>query len=181
MFVCGISIRSAIALPMTHQANWIFRMTESGEARREEMRAVNHVAVAYVVGPPVALAVLVMWLLLGSLAAIIAAFVVSAVGAVFVHVVLLDWRRIPFTCSYLPGKRLVAHTLVFGFAAFTVFTSAGSLLLGLSAIRPSFPLAIASGLFGLGWFLQRRRFAMWRETPLIFDDDLPDQPLQLGL
>jgi hypothetical protein len=181
MFVCGISIRAAIALPMAHHANWIFRMTESNEGRREEMRAVNHVATAYVVGPAVALAVVVMWLLLGRVAAIIAAFVVSAVGAVFVHVVLLDWRRIPFTCSYLPGKRLVAHTVVFGFAAFTLFTSAASLLLGLSTIRPFFPLAFASGLFALGWFLQRRRFAMWRETPLIFDDDQPDQPLQLGL
>jgi hypothetical protein len=181
MFVCGIGIRAAIALPMAHHANWIFRMTESEEGRREEMRAVNHLAIAYVVGPPVALAVVVMWLLLGSAAAIIAAFIVSAVGVVFVHLVLLDWRRIPFTCSYLPGKRLVAHTLVFGFAAFALFTSAGSVLLGISAIRPSIPVAIASALFALGWFLQRRRFAMWLETPLIFDDDLPDQPLQLGL
>ena len=181
MFVSGISIRAAIALPMTYHANWIFRMTESDDGRREEMRAVNDVVTAYVVGPAVVLAVTVMWLLLGAVAAIMTGFIVSAVGAVFVHVVLLDWRRIPFTCSYLPGKRLIAHTLVFGFAAFALFTSAGSVLVGISTIRPSIPLAIASVLFALGWFLRRRRLATWRETPLIFDDDLPDQPLQLGL
>lgn len=181
MFVCGISIRAAIALPMTHQANWIFRMTESDEGRREQMRAVNHAVTAYVVGPAGALMVVIMWLLLGAVAAIIAAFIVLAVGAVFVHIVLLDWRRIPFTCSYLPGKRLIAHTLVFGFAAFALFTFAGSVLVGVSTVRPSIPLAIASVLFALGWFLRRQRLATWRETPLIFDDDLPDQPLQLGL
>ena len=181
MFVCGISIRAAIALPMTHQANWIFRMTESDEGRREEMRAVNNVVTFYVVGPPVVLAIIVMGLLLGAVDGIMSGFIVSAIGAVFVHVVLLDWRRIPFTCSYLPGKRLIAHTLVFGVAAFALFTSAGSVLVGVSTVAPSFPLAIASGLFALGWFLRRRRLATWRETPLIFDDDLPDQPLQLGL
>jgi hypothetical protein len=181
MFVCGISIRAAIALPMTHHANWIFRMTECDDGRREEMRAVNHVVTAYVVGPAVVLAVVIMSLLLGAVAAIMTGFIVSAVGAVFVHIVLLDWRRIPFTCSYLPGKRLIAHTVVFGVAAFALFTSAGSVLVGVSTIRPSIPLAIASGLLALGWFLRRRRLAMWRETPLIFDDDLPDQPLQLGL
>src|SRR5262245_43813212 len=56
MFVCGISIRAAIALPMTHHANWIFRMTESDHGRREEMRAVNEVGAGYVVGARVVLA-----------------------------------------------------------------------------------------------------------------------------
>ena len=79
------------------------------------------------------------------------------------------------------GKRLIAHTLVFGVAAFALFTSAGSVLVAVSSRRPSISLALASGLLALGWFLRRRRLAMWRETPLIFDDDLPDRPLQLGL
>jgi hypothetical protein len=29
--------------------------------------------------------------------------------------------------------------------------------------------------------LRRRRLVTWREIPLMFDDELPDQPLQLGL
>ncbi len=181
MFVCGISIRAAVALPMTHQANWIFRMTESDEGRREQMRAVNHVVTTYVVAIPLAVAMLVMWLVLGPVHAIITGVIVGAVGVVFVHVVLIDWRRIPFTCTYLPGKRLVAHTLVFGFAAFAMFTSAGALLVHVAMVTPSFSLTVAVLLFALAWFLRGRRLARWRETPLIFDDDLPDRPLQLGL
>ena len=102
-------------------------------------------------------------------------------GFVFVHVVLLDWRRIPFTCSYLPGKRLLAHTLVFGFAAFALFTSTGALLVRVAMLRPTVGAIAATLLFAIAWGLRLRRGAMWRETPLIFDDDLPDQPVQLGL
>ena len=181
MFVCGISIRAALALPMTHRANWIFRLTESDPRRREQMRAVNHLVTSYVVGFPVAASVPVLWLALGTASAITAAVIITLVGLVFVHGVLLDWRRIPFTCSYLPGKRLAAYTVVLGFAAFALFTSFGALLVHLSMIKPSISLVIATILFASAWMLRRRRFAMWQETPLIFDDDLPDQPLQLGL
>jgi hypothetical protein len=181
MFVCGISIRAAVALPMTHQANWIFRLTETEDGRREQMRAVDQVVTAYVVGLPLAVALPVMWLVFGAADAIIGAIIVAGVGFLFVHVVLLDWRRIPFTCTYIPGKRLVAHTLVFGFAAFALFTSTGALVVHVSTVKPSVAAGMVIFLSGIAWVLRRRRFAMWRETPLIFDDDLPDQPVQLGL
>jgi hypothetical protein len=181
MFVCGISIRAAVALPMTHHANWIFRLTESDDGRREQMRAVNQVVTAYVVGLSIAVTAPLLWLVLGAADAIMAAVIIGSMGLVFVHVVLLDWRRIPFTCSYLPGKRLLAHTLVLGFAAFVLFTLAGTLLVHIALVRPAFGPAVAALLLTIAWVLRRRRFAMWKETPLIFDDDLPDQPLQLGL
>ncbi len=181
MFASGISIRAAVALPMTHQANWIFRLTESDNGRGEQMRAVNHVVTTYVVGLPLVIAAPVLWLTLGANDAIFATLIIGLMGFVFVHVVLLDWRRIPFTCSYLPGKRLLAHTLVFGFAAFALFTSTGALLVRVAMLRPTVGAIAATLLFAIAWVLRRRRFAMWRETPLIFDDDLPDQPVQLGL
>jgi hypothetical protein len=180
MFVCGLSVRAALALPMEHRANWIFRLTEDKATRVHQMRAVNRIVTIYVVGLPVAAAIPVLWLALGS-PALIAAGVVALVGLVFVHVVLLDWRRIPFTCSYLPGKRLIAHTLVFGFAAFVLFTAGSVQLLNLATLRARYALVIAGILALVAWLLERRRLAAWRETPLIFDDEFPDQPLQLGL
>jgi hypothetical protein len=180
MFVCGVAVRAALALPVEHRANWIFRLTEDKTTRCDQMRAVNRLAAAYVVGVPVVTAVPVLWTAIGS-AALIAAAIVALVGLVFVHAVLLDWRRIPFTCSYLPGKRLVAHTLVLGFAAFILFTSAGVRLVNAATASATQALVIAAALSLAGWLLRRRRLAVWRETPLIFEDELPDQPLQLGL
>ena len=181
MFVCGISIRAALALPMTHRANWIFRLTESDAGRREQMRAVNHLVTLYVVGFPVAASVPVLWLALGTASAITAAVIITLVGLVFVHGVLLDWRRIPFTCSYLPGKRLVAYTLVLGFAAFALFTSGGASLVRLAIERAAYAVVILMILLPVSMMLRRRRLETWREIPLMFDDELPDQPLQLGL
>ncbi|HMJ12680.1 MAG TPA: hypothetical protein VK524_14760 [Polyangiaceae bacterium] len=180
MFVCGVGVRAALALPMEHRANWIFRLTEDIKTRCEQMRAVNRVVALYVIGVPVAAAAPLLWTTMGS-TAVIAATIVTLVGFVFVHVVLLDWRRIPFTCSYLPGKRLVAHTLVFGFAAFVVFTTAGVVLIRVATVNGTQALLIAATLSLAAWLLRRRRLSAWRETPLMFEDELPDQPLQLGL
>jgi hypothetical protein len=180
MFVCGLSARAALALPMEHRANWIFRLTEDKATRAEQMRAVNRIVTAYVIGLPLAATIPILWLALGSPAAI-AATTVALVGLVFVHAVLVDWRRIPFTCSYLPGKHLIAHTLVLGFAAFVLFTTAGALLVHLATVSASHALVIAATLFLVAWLLKRRRLATWREAPLMFDDEFPDQPLQLGL
>jgi hypothetical protein len=180
IFVCGIGIRSALVLPMEHRANWIFRLTEDKTTRGEQMRAVNRIVTTCVVGVPVFVSVPGLWLALGSDSAIAVA-VVALVGLVFVHAVLLDWRRIPFTCSYLPGKRLIAHTVVLGFAAFVLFNIAGILLIKVAISSGTRALVIAAVLSVVAWLLWRRRLAGWRETPLTFDDEMPDQPLQLGL
>jgi len=112
---------------------------------------------------------------------VVGAAVVALVGMVFVHAVLIDWRRIPFTCSYLPGKRLVAYTLVLGFAAFVLFTSVAVRLVHLATGSATHALMIAAALSLVAWLLRRRRLAIWAETPLMFEDEFPDQPLQLGL
>jgi hypothetical protein len=180
MFACGIAVRAAFALPMEHRANWIFRLTEDASTRCNQLRAVNRIVTGWVVGIPVAAATPLLWLAFG-LRSMIATGVVALVGLVFVHAVLLGWRRIPFTCSYLPGKRMIAHTFVPGFAAFVLFPAAGALLIHLALASTTALIVIAPALCLVGWRLNRRRRANWTETPLMFDDELPDQPLQLGL
>ena len=181
MFVAGISMRAAIALPMNHRANWIFQLTEADATRGGEMRAVDRVVTLYTVGLPVAFALAVLWTVLPPTKAVIAVTLVALIGRVFVHGVLIDWRRIPFTCSYMPGKRMLVFTLVPGFAAFVLFISFSVLLVHTALKRPVYALIIATGLAALSLLLRRSRIAEWQQTPLMFDDELPDQPLQLGL
>ena len=40
-----------------------------------------------------------------------------------------EWRRIPFTCTYLPGKGFVPHMFVKGLAAYLVFTKVAAAVL----------------------------------------------------
>jgi hypothetical protein len=180
MFVCGLGIRAALVLPMEQRANWIFRLTEAEAMRREQLCAVERVVTMYVVGVPVVAAIPILWIAIGS-TAVIGAAVVALVGVVFVHAVLLDWRRIPFTCSYLPGKRFVAHSVVIGSMAFVLFALAGVALVHAATAGTTQALAIGAVLSLVAGLLRRRRFAAWRATPLTFEDEFPDELLQLRL
>ena len=181
MFISGLSVRAAIALPMTHRANWIFQLTEKNAARGEQMRAVERIVTCYTVGLPIAAGLPVLLSVVGWKQGLIATAIVASVGAVFVDAVLLEWRRIPFTCSYMPGKRLIVYTLVPGVATFVLFAAVGVRLVQASLHAIELAAVIAIGLLVLAVALRRRRIAQWKETPLMFEDELPDQPLQLGL
>jgi hypothetical protein len=180
MFACGIGVRSSLVLPMEHRANWIFRITEDGATRADELRAMNDVATVCVAIPAVAASLPALWAALGP-KAVIAAAVVGIVGLLFVHVVLLDWRRIPFTCSYLPGKRFVAQSFFLGIGAYLTFVLSGEWLLR-TAVGST---AGAGAVIGLGlaaaYVLRRRRLEAWARRPLMFEDEFPDtlMPLQL--
>jgi hypothetical protein len=180
MFACGIGVRSSLVLPMEHRANWIFRITEDDATRADELRAMNDVATVCVAVPAVVASLPALWAALGP-EAVVAATVVGIVGLLFVHVVLLDWRRIPFTCSYLPGKRFVAQSFFLGIGAYLTFVLSGEWLLR-AAVGSA---AGAGAVIGLGlaaaYVLRRRRLAAWARRPLMFEDEFPDtlMPLQL--
>jgi hypothetical protein len=180
MLVCGLAVRATLVLPLEHRANWIFRLTEDEASRREQLRAVEVVGATYIVGLPVVAAVPLWWIAIGP-RALIATAIVALVGFVFVHAVLLGWRRIPFTCSYLPGKRFVVKSVVLASMAFAFFPVTGVGLVRAATVNARQALVIAAVLFVVAYVLRRRRLAVWKVTPLIFEDEFPNEPLQLRL
>ena len=50
--------------------------------------------------------------------------------------------RIPFTCSYIPGKGFVPHMFVKGFASYLVFTTLATVILRVSLARPRVALSL---------------------------------------
>ncbi len=98
-----IGARLAFALPLDLRANWIFRIMPPREgrdyliARRRALLAVGVLPVwtVYVV------LVLSAW---PWLPAIGHAIVLGLLGAIFAELALRGIQKIPFTCSYLPGK-----------------------------------------------------------------------------
>ena len=117
----------------------------------------------YVIGVPLVAAAPLLWMAYGT-NALLPFAVVAVVGLVFVHAVLLDWRRIPFTCSYLQGKRFIGHSALIGVAACVLFT-----------------LTYGASLLLIGYWLRERRLLNWTRTPLMFEDEFPDQTIQLQL
>jgi hypothetical protein len=180
MFACGVAARAALALPIEYRANWIFQVTEDQTTRREQLRAVDRIVTMYVVGVPLVAAVPLMWMTLGN-DGLLPAAVVASIGLVFVHGVLLDWRRIPFTCSYLPGKRFIGHSALIGVAACLLFTVAAGGFVRTAISGRTQGIVIVCALLLIGFWLRERRLTSWRRTPLMFEDEFPDQPLQLQL
>jgi hypothetical protein len=180
MFACGVGARAALALPIEYRANWIFQVTEERMNRREQLRAVDRLVTLYVIGVPLVIAAPILWLA-HETNALLPAAVIAAVGLVFVHAVLLDWRRIPFTCSYLPGKRFIGHSALIGVAACLLFTLTGGGFVRLATVDPTMGIIAAGSLLVIGYWLRSRRLLNWTRTPLVFEDEFPDQPLQLQL
>jgi hypothetical protein len=180
MFACGVAARAALALPIEYRANWIFQVTEERMTRREQLRAVDRIVTLYVIGVPLAAALPLLWLAFGT-NALFPALVVAAVGFVAVHAVLLDWRRIPFTCSYLPGKRFIGHSAIILVAACLLFTLASGGFLRIALIDETQGVVIVASLLIIGYWLRSRRLVTWTKTPLMFEDEFPDQLLQLQL
>ena len=180
MFACGVGARAALALPIDHRANWIFQVTEDRTMRREQLRAVDRLVTLYVIGVPLVAVTPLLWMAHGT-HALLPAVVVAAVGFVFVHAVLLDWRRIPFTCSYLPGKRFIGHSALIGVAACILFTVTSGGFVRLAMVDVTQGVIVAASLVLVGYWLRERRLLTWTKTPLMFEDEFPDQPLQLQL
>jgi hypothetical protein len=180
MLACGLGIRASLALPIEHRANWIFRITESGVLRVEQLRAVEDMTAACLVLPPAMGALPLLWATVGT-QAFLGSAVIAVVGLVFLHIVLLDWRRIPFTCSYLPGKRFAAQSLFVGLGGSVVFVVASEQLLAAALADIAAAVVILGAGLVVSYALHRRRLKEWVRLPLIFEDEFPDTPMALDL
>jgi predicted permease len=103
LFFAVIGSRAVFALPSTLSANWTFRITSVRPAG-VYFRAVKR-ALLTVVAAPVWLTATSLLLIIWPLAPALqhAAFM-AALGVLVVEVALYQFRKIPFACSYLPGK-----------------------------------------------------------------------------
>ena len=99
-----------------------------------------------------------------------------------VEVAVGRWRRIPFTCTFLFGKRPPAYSVLLAFLAFGVFGTIGTGLIAasLSSARSWFTaMGILLAVYAL---LRWQRMQTWGRFELEFEDYLPDQfqSLELG-
>lgn len=95
--------RYLFALPTELRANWLFRITE-GQGRAAWLRAVEKFVLAAGVG-----AAFLCWLPAAIWSLGVGALIAYKPALLFVlwlfERLYGDWRKAPFTCSYLPGKQ----------------------------------------------------------------------------
>ena len=180
MFLAIPAIRLALSVPLDLKSNWIFRMTEDVGGRAEIVAANVRVVLALGVALPVALILPVQGWVLGTSALRVAA-IEALIGWLLVEWLMADWRRIPFTCSYVPGKGFVPHMVVKGFASFLLFSFVTGILLRLSLALPQAVFVLAPILIAAAGALSVRRARDARDTSLNFEDVLPTDVTTLQL
>jgi hypothetical protein len=180
IFLSVPAIRLALSVPLDRRSNWIFRMTEDAAGRTEVAAANVGIVLWLAVALPLALLGPLQWWMIGP-SALGIILIEALTGWLLVEWSLAEWRRIPFTCSYIPGKGFVPLMFLKGFHAYVFFGLLTTIILRLSLGRPRVVFAIAAiaGVAAAALSLTRRRNAA--AAPLTFDDELPTDvnPLRL--
>ena len=180
MYVAARAARMALLVPVEPSANWVFRMTERSDSRADQLEAGADAVRRLGVLVPVLLVLPLQWHAWGWPALPVAGAAL-ATGWLYTELLMWDWSRVPFTCSYIPAKGFVPQAIVKGVLLFLAFTTAGAMLA--RASLHGTPVALVTGLLMIGAILALRH---WRRTsaraaPLEFEDTLPSElnPLRL--
>jgi hypothetical protein len=179
MLTTAFALRAAFSLPVDHRANWIFQMTERADTRVDQLRAAERLLWT-AVAVSIAIVLPLEWLVFGP-GAMMCVAIATPYGLLLVELLLRGWQRIPFTCSYLPGKRFIGQTLALGAAAFWAFTGVGAFL-AQQALSHERRAVVAIGLLtAAAVVLRRSRLNRWRQHPLLFEDRMPETIEALNL
>jgi hypothetical protein len=175
-------LRAVFNFPAELRANWIFQICES-EERVLHTRAARKWIVVMGIAPLFALlAPFEIWFRGWRLGTIHLLFGLG-LALVLLSVLLVWFRKIPFTCSYFPGKTSMAAMFLIYLLAFVTYSwtmaEVEQRLIGSPAALLVFFAAIAAVLIGLNRLERRERGI---DDALIYEDE-PDpivRSLELG-
>jgi hypothetical protein len=172
-------LRTSFLLPVQSRANWIFRMTDSMTTRATHLAAVEYACRRLVLLPALILTVPLQFWVIGVDAWRTLLLALLA-GLAMAEVMLIDWRRVPFTCTWIPGKRPLVFTIVGAFGIYVLVTSFLAVFFQLSLF--SWPLFsfLTGVLLMITAAARYRRQQAWASQALQFEDE-PFQLQTLGL
>ena len=98
-----VGIRVSFSIPMEVRANWLFRMTDPFGSGAY-LSAARKALLLFAVVPVVAISAAIYGAMWPWWKAIAHVGFIAAIGLLLVEVALWDWNKVPFTCTYLPGK-----------------------------------------------------------------------------
>ena len=173
-FLVLVGIRLVAAIPVEPKANWAFRAAEPIE-RPHAVDGVRDAMHRAVVVPTTLLALVEGQLLWGFIPALCHALFCWALGRLLVEILLMSLHKIPFTCSYLPGRARLRTMWPFYLMAFTTYcyTMAGLELVLLRT--PTRLVAFSAFLFVAGQVAAMvRRRTLVAAPGLRFTEEDPD-------
>jgi len=179
-FFALVGLRLSAVYPASIEANWIFRLTESAGSS-DYAAGVRQAALRTVVLPLLVLLAVPYAVLWGPTMAAQHLLLALAVALVTVEWLFLGFRKIPFTCTYLPGKANLRVTWPKYAAIFLVYCGLVPRLAVWLLARP-LAYVVSVALLALAWRgLVRSRGRGARAGRLVFDEPAEAHVTVLGL
>lgn len=175
-FFTLVGLRVAIAIPVEPKARWVLRLCEPSR-RGDAIAGVRAVMLLVGVLPSVLVAASSAGALWGARAALVHVIVSAAMGTLLSQLLLLRLWKLPFACTYYPGKSRIGTLwplYLTGFGTYTLSSAAfESSLIERFRLRPllTFVVIIAAAVAGL---VLRQRRALANATGLRFEEEDPD-------
>jgi hypothetical protein len=167
-------LRAAFNLPAELRANWLFRVAESERQVRHIRAARKWVVLMGVVPLFTLLAPFEVWYRGWRPAAVYLA-IALALSLLMLNLLMIWFRKIPFTCSYFPGKTTMAGGAGLYVAGFVTYVVAMGRLQARLMDSPAglalFFVLVGAALWGLAW-LERRELIV--DSHMIYEDQ-PEQ------
>jgi hypothetical protein len=177
-----LGVRAAFALPLELRANWVFRVT-AVHSPAAYFGAVRKGLFALAAAPAWILSALLCFAVWPARPALAHMLVMIATGTILVEIACYRFRKLPFACSYLPGKANLNVKLgIYGI----LFLIGVDLGVGLEswAIRRPVRFAVFFGLLAAAAIWARRRtsqFIASRYNQVQFEDVPPAEISTLDL
>jgi hypothetical protein len=166
-----LGIRLAFEVPLDLSANWIFRLwiEPDGEQPRQVARTV---LLTFSLGWLAPLCFLYSALLWGWQTALLQTAILIACSSVFVEILLVKFRKIPFTCTYPAFQSNSPLVLVAYLLGFVVFASYIPRIVQWSVVtRWGAVVFIPLVLLGFWGLRQFRKQMLDMDKQLIFEED----------
>ena len=181
MLLAAAGLRAAFLLPISLSANWMFRVTDFPRARAERLDAVEQAFIRLALLPALAMSAPVQIWVLGVERGLLALMVATLSAAVLLEFVLIGWRRVPFTCTWLPGKRPLPFAVMAVIGVYAVTASVASFTTHTITYMPGGVVGLSVVLASIAAVFRWGRKRSWARSPLEFEDEPFDRMQKLGL
>jgi hypothetical protein len=168
--------RYLFRLPVELRANWVFRVNEPGN-RMVFLQAVERFLLYCAVAPVALIALPVEVGLLGLRAGFAGTILCLLPSLTLMDLLLIQFEKVPFTSSYLPGRRPVIQTLLIYAASMALYVSVLGALISLCLRAPSTTLPLFAVMVAVWLKVRSGRLENWKIGKLEFEE-LPEPAVQ---
>ena len=163
-----LGLRYLFTLPVMLRANWIFQAVEA-EDRAAWHAAIERFVLWVGIAPVIAAGLPTSIAVLGPIRGLAASALGAGAALLFFERYFREWRKLPFTCSYLPGRQTIWMLIARFFVGSGFLVPVVQLFLWASADATSFiALSTALAALWLRWRAMRRR--QWHASTVLWDE-----------